>query len=52
MAPDAPLSHLDGVGASVRERTKDAAANIHAGNPEAAAGALDSMLDRVDELNA
>ena len=51
LAPEMPLSHLDDVGASVRERTKEAAANIRAGNPEAAAGALGSMLDRVDELN-
>ena len=51
LAAEMPLPHLDDVGASVRERTKEAAANIRAGNPEAAAGALGSMLDRVDELN-
>ena len=51
LAPELPLSHLDGVGASVRERTKEAAANIRAGNPEAAADALGSMLDRVDGLS-
>ncbi|MDE0036663.1 MAG: hypothetical protein OXU77_03765 [Gammaproteobacteria bacterium] len=51
LAPEMPLSHLDDVDASVRERTKEAAANIRAGNPEAAADALGSMLDRVDRLN-
>ena len=51
LAPEMPLSHLDGVGASVRERTKEAAANIRAGNPGAAASALGPMLDRIDELN-
>ena len=51
LAPEMPLSHLDGVGASVRERTKEAAANIRGGNPEAAAGILGSMLDRMDGLN-
>lgn len=51
LAPEMPLSHLDDVGASVRVRTKEAAANIRAGNPDAAAGALGPMLDRVDGLN-
>ena len=51
LAPEAPLSHLDDIGASVRERTKEAVANIRAGNPDAAVGALGSMLDRIDEFN-
>ncbi|MDE0659956.1 MAG: hypothetical protein OXI79_09955 [Gammaproteobacteria bacterium] len=51
LAPEMPLAHLNDVGASVRKRTKAAAANIRAGNPEAAFGALGSMLDRNDELN-
>ena len=51
LAPETPLAHLEGVGASVRERTNEAAANIRAGNSEAAASALGSMLDRIDELN-
>lgn len=51
LVPEKPLSHLDGVGALVRERTREAAANIRAGNHETAAGALGSMLDRIDGLN-
>ena len=50
LAPEKLLSHLDGVGASVREQTNEAAADIRAGKSEAAASALGSMLDRIDEL--
>lgn len=52
LAPGMPLSHLAGVSASVRERTNEAAASIRAGDPEAAVGALGSLLDRVDDLSA
>lgn len=52
LAPEMPLSHLDGIGASVRERTNEAAASIRAGDPETAVGALGLLLDRVDDLNA
>ena len=51
LAPARPLAHLDRIGASVRERTNEAAASIRAGDSEAAVGTLDSLLDRVDELN-
>ncbi len=51
LAPEMPLSHLDRVGPSVGEQTKEAAAHIRAGNPEAAVGALGLVLDRIGELN-
>ena len=52
LAPEMPLSHLDGIGTSVRQRTNEAAASIRAGDPEAAVGALGTLLDRGDDLNA